>query len=321
MGLSAKQVAERVGYIGSSDAAAVMGLSRYTTPLAVWTEKTGAVAQKNRSDGELPIWMGDRLEEVVAERFMFETGMKVQRVNEIQVHPKYPFIRAQIDRRVVGEGTPLECKTASGFKAGEWGGDDIPSEYIIQVLHQLMVLGAIAKSKGLPPPPLAHLACLIGGNVDFSRRVIERDEQMIQELEDKEVEFWNEFVAKKIPPRVTAHDAPTLLALFPNQRVDEEPVTLSDDADAIIERIKEIGTEKTGQLQKLLDEKAELENELKMRLGENAFAVVGRWRVTWKEQSSNRLNVKLLGEKEPGIFAKYLSTGKTRVLRISANTK
>lgn len=284
MGLTAEQVAERVNYIGGTDAPAVLGLSRYATPLKVWSEKTGAVAPKKGRDGELPIWMGNYLEDAIADRFTFETGIKVQRVKEIQVHPLYPFIRCQIDRRVVGgEQEPLECKTASSFKQGEWEGEDIPSEYIVQVLHQLMVLGAIAKAKGLPPPPRAHLACLIGGNVDFQRRIIDRDEDMIAELEAKEVKFWQENVLGKKMPGVSAEDDSTLQALFPNARPDdEEEVALPAALEDVIARIKDIGTDKDGELGVLKKELAELKNEVKVALGNASRGVVGKYQATWK---------------------------------------
>jgi putative phage-type endonuclease len=307
MGLSPEQVLDRVNYIGGTDAAAVLGLSRYKTPLGLWAEKTGTVPTKDRS-GELPIKIGNRLEDVVAELFVDETGLKVQRVREIQVHPEYPFIRCQIDRRVLNtDNEPLECKTASAFKQGEWEGDDVPSEYIIQVMHQLMVLGAIAKKKGLPPPPRAHLACLIGGNVSFVTKIIERDEDMIAELEAKEVAFWNEHIQARKMPGVTEHDDGVLQALFPNGKVDqEEALQLSPEFEDIIERIKEIGTDKEGELGKLKAELDELKNEVKMAMGENSRAVVGRYEATWKNiQKKPTLDtVRLLTDK-PELIVKY----------------
>lgn len=312
MALTKAQAAERVNYIGGTDAAAVMGLSRYKTPLGLWSEKTGTIVPKNR-DGELPIKIGNKLEDVVAELFMEETGLQVRRVKEVQVHPRHPFIRAQIDRRVVGAEEILECKTASAFKAGEWEGEDIPSEYIIQVLHQMMVTGARR----------AHLACLIGGNVDFVTKVIERDEDMIAELEAKEVAFWHENVLARKMPGVTEHDDGVLQALFPNARpADAEPLQLPESFDAVIERIKEIGTDKTGELGKLKAELDSLKNEVKMAMGEHSEAVVGRWRATWKERSSGvRLDTKKLLDDHPEYITKYGTEQKFRVLMTMDATK
>lgn len=312
MALTKAQVADRVNYIGGTDAAAVMGLSRYKTPLGLWSEKTGAIVPKDRN-GELPIKIGNKLEDVVAELFMEETGLQVRRVREVQVHPRHPFIRAQIDRRVVGAEEILECKTASAFKSGEWEGDDVPSEYILQVLHQMMVTGA----------QRAHLACLIGGNVAFVTKVIERDEDMIRELEAKEVAFWHENVLARKMPGVTEHDDGVLQALFPNARPDEEnPLQLPESFDAVIERIKEIGTDKTGELGKLKAELDSLKNEVKMAMGEHSAAIVGRWRATWKERSSGvRLDAQKLLADHPELIVKYGTEKKFRVLMTMDATK
>ena len=43
---------ERSEYIGGSDIASVMGLSRWKTPLQLWAEKTGNIPQEDLSDKE-----------------------------------------------------------------------------------------------------------------------------------------------------------------------------------------------------------------------------------------------------------------------------
>jgi len=311
MSLTVQQRAERVGYLGGTDAAAVLGLSRYKTPLALWSEKTGAIIKNGKNDGDLPIWMGNRLEDVIAERFSFETGLKVRRVTEVQTHKKYPFLRAQIDRRVVGSDEILECKSASAYKGFEWEGDDVPSEYILQAMHQLMVTGA----------ERCHMACLIGGNVDFVRKVIERDRDMIAELEDREVKFWNENVLARQIPKVTAYDQSTLAALFPVGREDDEPIDLPQGMEAIAERIKELGSDTTGLISVLKKEKDELQNELRLALGESSLGVVGNWKVSWKNQDKTTIDGTILAAENPGLFAKCAVTKSTRVLRISDVSK
>lgn len=308
--MTAEQRADRRNYIGGTDAAAVLGLSRYKTPLGLWSEKTGAIVTKDRG-GELPVKLGERLEDVVAELFTEETGIKVRRVREVQIDEEHPFLRAQIDRLTVGTDELLECKTASGFKAGEWEGEDVPSEYILQVLHQLMVT---KKKRG-------YLACLIGGNVDFVIKNIERDEDMIAELRAKEVHFWNEFVLKKVMPKVTSHDALTLMALFPNGREDVEPMTLPDGMDHVVERIKEIGTEDSGLIGDLTAEQDALKNELRLLLGETTMGVIGKWKVTWKNQSNTRIDVKRISAEAPEIYARFAVSSPSRVLRIASTEK
>lgn len=294
-----KQTARRE-YIGGSDAAAVLGLSRWKTPLQLWGEKTGNIVPEDIS-GKLHVRLGNRLEQVVAELFEEETGLKVRRIVESQTHPKYPFLRAQIDRRVVGAEEILEIKTASGFKAKEWEDDDIPGEYIIQCLHQLMVTG---KKR-------CHIACLIGGNQEFVYKIIERDEDMIRDLERKEVEFWEQFVVPGLMPAVSAADAPTLLGLFP-QGIEDQQADLTGQ-ESKIERIKAIDV----QVESLEAEKETHRNQLRVLLQDSTIGVAGKWKVTWKNQSSTRLDTDRIKAEAPDLYVKYGKTTDTRVLRIA----
>ncbi len=310
MGLTQEQRAARLGYLGGTDAAAVMGLSRYKSPVGLWAEKTGAVVPNDRSQ-DLPILVGEMLEDVVARLYTIKTGQKLERVNEVQRHKKFPFLCAQIDRRIVGTKMIFEAKSASAYKIDEWNENDVPSEYILQGLHQLMVTGADA----------CIIACLIGGNVDFVFKTIERDEDMIRELEEREVAFWNENVLGKKMPAVTAHDAGTLAALFPQKEEEGDPITFPDDIEPVIARIKEIGTEKTGIIGGLMEEQETLRNELRARLQENPIGVVGGWKVTWKNQETVRLDSKLLAAEDLKTWQKYAKPSTSRVLRISSTEK
>ena len=59
-------LAIRRRYIGGSDAGAVMGMNPYSSPFAVWAEKTGAVEP---FEGNLKTKIGTAFEEFVAQLF------------------------------------------------------------------------------------------------------------------------------------------------------------------------------------------------------------------------------------------------------------
>lgn len=297
----AEKQAARREYLGGSDAAAVLGLSRWKTPLQLWAEKTGNIVPEDRSQS-LPIRLGNRLEQVVAELFEEETGLQVRRITESQTHPKYPFLRAQIDRRIVGADEILEIKTASGFKAKEWEDDQIPAEYILQCLHQLAVTG---KQR-------CHLACLIGGNQDFVRKVVERDDAAIADLVRKEVEFWERYVVPRQMPAVTADDAPTLYGLFPKGAEDVQ-ADLSGH-ETTVARIKELDD----QLAALEAEKEQHRNELRAALKDATLGTAGKWKISWKNQSTGvRLDTDRIKAEAPEVYERFGKAGETRMLRIS----
>lgn len=100
--------------IGGSDAGAVCGLNPYTSPVAVYRDKT--TDSVDMSDNEA-MRQGRDLEEYVAQRFTEETGMKVRRSNKMYWSETYPFMYADVDRLIVGEDAGLECKTVSAYNA------------------------------------------------------------------------------------------------------------------------------------------------------------------------------------------------------------
>lgn len=278
---------ERVKYIGGSEAAGIMGLSRWQTPLSIWAVKTGQIVVED--EDSLPKKLGKRLEEVVAELFTEATGKRVNRVNETLFHPQFPYLAANIDRRVVGEDAGLECKTASAWKAREWEGEEIPHEYILQCYHYLAVTG---KKRW-------YLAVLIG-NQDFKWKVIERDETIIANLVKREVAFWNDFVlTETMPTTITKRDADTLDSLFP--QAEEKEVELGDDANILIENLDAYKKDYKN-LEGLIDLH---ENQLKALLGTAASGRTKLNKVYWVNSKTTRLDAKAIEKDLPDVHAKY----------------
>ena len=95
----------RRGYIGGSDAGAIIGMNPYASAFSVWAEKTGKVPE---FEGNISTRTGTLLEDLVAKLFMEETGKKVHRLNFTVVNDAYPFACANIDREIIGE-LPSPC--------------------------------------------------------------------------------------------------------------------------------------------------------------------------------------------------------------------
>lgn len=289
MPLTEQQLAERLSYIGASEAAAVLGLSRWSTPLKIWAEKTGQLPPEDKSDIQA-VEMGLELEDTIARIFTKRTGKRVHRVNETVYHPKYPFIAANLDRRVVGEDAVLEIKNFSAWRAREFQGEEIPAECIVQVLHQLACTG---KSVG-------YLAVLIGGQ-DFRWRKIDRDDKVIADMITREIHFWKNFVEPKVMPmKITKDDAETLYSLFPVADESEE-IPLDDDANRIIEGLEAMKAD----LRTLEGSIEREENQLKAMLKDKAAGRTDRYKVTWKNMEQCRVDTKRLKEEAPDVYAKF----------------
>ena len=299
--LTSEQVEKRKCFIGGSDCAGVLGLSRWETPLSIWASKTGQIPNEDKSD-VLAIEVGNELEDLVCKLFSKRTEKKLARVNEAIFHPKYPFIGAHIDRRVVGEDAIFEAKTASGWKAKEWEGEDIPREYILQVMHYLAVTGQ----------QIAYVACLIGGNQKFVWKQVVRDDEAIENLIKKEVEFWTKYVEPRVMPmQVMAADSDTLYNLFP--LADTSEIALDDEANKLCESVSAMVADS-----KLLDDQIEkAKNELKVMLKDHMAGKTDTYKVTWKPQETTRIDTEKLKTEMPDLFQKFSKKTPSRVLRIA----
>lgn len=274
--------------IGGSDVATVLGLNKYKSVYQLWLEKTGQI-EVTSAQSEAAYW-GNTLEEVVAEEFSKRTGKKVRRRNRVFEHPKYPFLRANIDRDIVGENAVLECKTANQYLANEWDEDEIPIQYICQVQHYMNVLNL----------DYVYFAVLIGGQ-KFVWKKMERDQELIDMITEKLVEFWTENVEKGIEPAI---DGLKATSDFLTQRyldTDESETELNAAFDENIANLARLKGDK-----KIIEENIMLlENELKQALGkaEATIGITPNNIVSWKKTQSKRLDKKKLIDKYPDIAA------------------
>jgi len=241
---------ERMKGIGGSDAAKVLGVSRWGGPLSVYLEKKGLYTPDDPGE---PAYWGTVLEDVVAREFEKRSGLRVQRQNKIFTHPDYPWMLANIDRRIVGKNKGLECKTASNFMGDEWEGDELPDSYYIQIQHYMAVMGWES----------CWVACLIGGQ-RYVQKEVQRNSELINTIIEKEREFWEDHFLKDVPPPVTPFDNPN--SLWPEQTEDDMVQDIDDETIAIARSLAGVQATKKG----LEDEEERLKGILKAKIGEMA---------------------------------------------------
>ncbi|MGO2892459.1 MAG: YqaJ viral recombinase family protein [Enterococcus devriesei] len=281
--------------IGGSDVGTILGLNKWKSPYQLWLEKTGQI-ELDESNSE-PAYWGNVLEEVVAREFMERTGKKVRRRNQVFEHPLHPFLRANIDRDVVGENAILECKTANSFLAKEWDGDEIPMSYLCQIQHYMNVLNR----------ECAYIAVLIGGQ-RFVWKKIERDQVLIDMITKRLVEFWEINVMGDIEPPIDGSDATADFLKNHYSEEGKEEVTLPSNYDDLVESKRQLKkTEK-----EIKDQIQKIDNQIKSELGKRD-AVIGitpKFIISWKSQERVSLDRKKLEVKYPEV-AKDSSIYKT----------
>lgn len=281
--------------IGGSDISAILGLNKYKSPLGVYLDKVGETPLDDIA-GEAAYW-GNVLEDVVAKEFMQRTDEKVRRDNRMLVHPEHDFLIANLDRVIVGKKELLECKTSSAYRLQEWEADQVPLEYLFQVMHYLAVTGYEA----------AHIAVLVGGQ-KFIHKRIERDEELISEIIAVASDFWNNNVLAKTPPPLdgTNASANLLKQLFPNSMADTMTRLPDEAADLIKQYHAAAELEAKAKL-----EKGEAENKLKGLIGEAEVGLTSGYLVEWKSTKPREtFDAKALKLEHPEIHEKFVKQGK-----------
>lgn len=256
---------ERRGYIGGSDIAAIVGCSPFKGPLDVYLDKTGEAAP---FDGNENTRWGNALEAVIAERYSEETGLALEQPLAI-AHPRKPFLVGHLDRIAPSVPRVIEIKTAGPRQAHRWGEpgtDQIPEEYLLQVIFYL----------GLTGCETADVPVLVAGN-DFRIYRVQRDRDLEAALFDRAEKFWRDHVEAKKPPALDGSNTARewLARQFPKALGEVKPATSEADQWAV--RLREA---------KRLREEAEAEeelakNHLRRLIGEDR-GIRGEWgKASW----------------------------------------
>lgn len=185
---------DRTKYLGGSDVAGILGISPWRTPLEVYLDKVQPRIKPVDPSKQKVFTRGQRMEPYVIDLLSEETGLEIIHRGNRYIHRDYGFIAAEIDAEAA-TGENIEIKTVSPFKAKEWGEvqtDAIPVHYTAQAMHGLMVTGK----------QVCVFGVLIGGD-DFRIYRVERDEETIQAILEKEVAFWDR-VKNLNPPEATS---------------------------------------------------------------------------------------------------------------------
>jgi len=311
----------RIG-IGGSDAGTILGVNPYSSPYALWADKTGLV--ENVFKGNAATEWGNRLERTVAEAFAEQSGCAVVEW-PVMLRGKNRWELANVDFFIVepsemfyaGEVTTateqpenitaiLECKTTGIVGKGNakaWDNNQVPASYYWQGAHYAMVTEI----------PQVYFACLIGGQ-GIVVRSRDYTAECLAGLRDAETAFW-ELVEKKSPPEFTGADAEfeVLKALYPSStgtsvEVDEFIVDcLSDyrmakrEADEAEEKVKA----------------ARIELEAAIADADEAIWN-GQTLYTYKSNKvGEQFDTKRFKEENPELWAQYVTERKgARVLRL-----
>lgn len=264
--------------IGGSEAAAVLGESKWATPYQIWRAKTGRDAPRPANEA---MEAGITFEPAIREWYSNKTGRTVYDPGFTK-HEKYPFIVGNVDG--LCEDRVLEIKN-SGY---EW--DTIPTDYFFQVQHYMY----------LHQKRFADLAVVFRGQ-HFKIFTVEQDLSLWDYILPIYADFWR-CVETDTPP-----DLSTLSDVDEAYRNSKESsIILPQDVLVELEKIKALKT----QIAELEDEKSESELAVKQALKDNAIGTDanGKTVVTWRTSKPRRtFDSKRFREENPEMYDEYIT--------------
>lgn len=177
---SEKWMKFRTLHIGASEAGIIMGLNPWRSALQLWEEKTLGLVQESNTNMK----RGQKLEPKARESYIMETGLIVEPiVAECEI---LPFLSASFDgvTKDLAHAVEIKCG-ASSHKLALMG--EVPDYYYAQLQHQMYIGGFLG----------IHYYSFDGKEGILLE--IERDQDFIDEMLEKEIAFWN-CVTQFTPP-------------------------------------------------------------------------------------------------------------------------
>ncbi len=186
-GLTPKQLELRRSVLGGTDAAAILGVSRYRTAWDVYADKAGWAAPSGEMS-EDALW-GLILEEPIREEYARRAAIEVRKPVRLVRHPERRWQAGHLDGRAADRGLEIKTRSWQDDEWGEPGSDEIPADVRTQVEHYLAVTGL----------PRFDVAVLFRGS-RLAIYTVEADPAFLADLSAEEEEWWNAHVVEGREP-------------------------------------------------------------------------------------------------------------------------
>jgi putative phage-type endonuclease len=304
--LTEQQLKERKNYIGGSDVAAILGYSKWKTPIDVFLEKTTDYRRFPEDKNRLAKNIGNILEDVIAEDYCINNKISLLSCisnQELKSH-QIDFFIGHPDRIIrLDTHFILEIKTAHA-KNEEWGEpgtDQIPIDYLYQVAFYCW-LGGIEK---------AIILVYFKNTGTIEEFAYTRNEVIEEEMSEGLPMFWNEYVIKnEMPPAIRATDISHVYKSIGTIKLDVDKhqiLTAMQQYKYLTEAIKSLN-----------EQKEELREKIVLSLG--GYGQIVNWDNekigTFTSQFAKRVDIEKLKKEHPQIYESCLKESYSQVLRI-----
>ena len=301
--------ARRAG-LGSSDIAAVLGISRYGNALSVYHDKTGGLSLES-DDSEPALW-GRAFEETVAREWARRNRSVVRRVGLV-ANIDRPWQMCTLDRRVLEcpladakERCAVEIKCRDKMKAGQFR-TGVADDVLAQTLWQADTCGY----------DHIHAAVLIGGN-DYRQYIIRVADHadLVADLRTAGARAWQQITDRRPPVLADDADPDVLLDLYEQlhpERSGAVDITRDVDTQDAIGDYLDAHNDLTAAEKRKKAAKARI---LAGLAGAEAATVLDRTFVSLDERSKEWTDTKRLAERWPDAYADCVEDRSYRQINI-----
>lgn len=280
--------------IGGSDIASIMNLSPYSTPLDVYREKMSPEVMYEEEGEDLK--RGKRVERYILQEYCEANDCAVEVNLPTVIHPEYPFMRGNIDARVVGQNVIVEAKSTK-CPIAKWE-EGIPEYYRTQVAYYAMLFNA--DRVDVP---------VLFSNWQYACFTYWRDSEYEALIKEAVINFWNNHIIPGIPPEPST--PAELQTVYPKI---ENAKTIKADNEI---------REKVCQWQEAAIKRKELEKqeeklkiEIQRFMGDAGILDSGFCKVAIKERTASRLDINSLKAIMPELCKEYSNDNTYRILQI-----
>lgn len=294
-------LATRKDRIGTTDVAAILGMSPYANAYDIWLHKTGKLEKPDdmKDAARAGIAFEDGVLDWAEETLLGPLKRKIVVLGESLPIP----MGTELDAIIKSSGEPVNAKTAGligkldSEKWGTEGTDQVPDVYYIQAQIEML----------LTNQQNHHLPAFLGGK-GFAYYRIERSDDILTAVMDKLIDFWDNNVQKDVPP---ANIMPHLEVVKYRKRIEHKLVTVDE---AIIQEY--IAMNQAAKDAEALKETAQEKLLAALGDGEATQFIEGIGQVTYLPRKTRRIDTERLKTVHPDVYAVCLKETESRTMVI-----
>ena len=265
-----------------------------STPLDVYRDKMNPEVIYEEESEDLK--RGKRVERYILQEYCETSDCKLEVNLPTVIHPECPFMRGNIDAKVLGQNVIVEAKSTKSPIA-KWE-EGIPEYYKTQVAYYAM----LSKADRVDVPVLFS-------NWQYACFTYWRDYEYEARIKKAVIDFWNNHILTGIPPEPS--NPAELQAIYP--KIED---TKTIKADNEIRETVSLWQEVSIKRKELEKQEEKLKIEIQRFMGDAGILDSGFCKVALKERTASRLDINSLKATMPEIYREYSNDNTYRILQI-----